>query len=464
MKLLKQIQYAELADAERAIAEKIHRQFLEGAKLQSVLSRPDNFFNEVSLEGASDTFNKLQLNLQTKLEDIISIQNKKVDLQTAKKLLDNGSILIEWNSLADIVISPKTKSNIAEQITAKIYSLEDTVNKICYEYQKILTSIGTTAGNMGLMMNADLYKAYSNQFISGIGIYLVMQKQLLLKSISKITLNQIKDLMAPSMIRKIFIDWDNTPGNPPQSFMNDNNKAGYIGHNVGTKGPIKKIIVDNIVKMFDDSAQATAIATTKEEFRKQLESGIEKVPKFYDGRPELVYNDPSIQALNPIYAKMIKDADERVEVATPKYSPQELIDMGQKNQYNPFAVSAMMQLGQETNARLGDIETVFDDYYAKYSAPGNGILEAEILTDSNAMRDIIIDEYNKFGKKSALEVADKRQELEDNQLAPLFVANPRSTIQKRARFKASIKRGKVLAQNYINNNYNYKIDEIMGRL
>ena len=198
MKTLRAMQNAEMANTEKMITDKIHNQFLVQAQLRNGEAKQDNFFNEVNTEDANNTFDKLATNLTVKLQDIKGIADKQQpDIQSGKKLLDNGAILTEWNTLAKIIISPKTKSEVAETLKNKLYSLEDVINKICYDYTvfiKKFTGIGKSA-TFGLQ--------HINQLISGLGIFLVIQKQLLSKSLSEITFNQIKDFMSFDTVRKI---------------------------------------------------------------------------------------------------------------------------------------------------------------------------------------------------------------------------------------------------------------------
>jgi hypothetical protein len=179
------------------ITDKIHNQFLSQAQVWSGTAKQDNFFNEVNTEDANNTFDKLAMNLTVKLQDIKGIADKPTpDIQSGKKVLDNGAILTEWNTLAKIIISPKTKSEVAETLKNKLYSLEDVINKICYDYTVFIKQFTDTKPKTFALQHI-------NQLISSLGIFLVMQKQLLSKTLSEITYNQIKDFMSFDTVRKI---------------------------------------------------------------------------------------------------------------------------------------------------------------------------------------------------------------------------------------------------------------------
>ena len=459
MQLIRQVQNSELLDAEKEITEKIHRQFLNKAKLEGFLTKPDNFYNDVSLEGATDTFEKLNMNLQTKLEDIIGISNKKIDLQTGKRLLDNGAILTEWNSLTSLVISPKTKGDIVDQISAKLYALDDVINKICYEYKGIITNTN------GLLSNRDLYKAYCNQIISGLGIYIVMQSQINLKSLSPITLNKIREVLTFDFIRTQIYGTANG-WNANFEILNAS-PVGYVGLDNGGGAGIpkfqadRKIIVDTIINMFSDTVRETSIGLTKKKFLEKLANQKEPSPMDYTGLPNLVYNDPSLAVLNPIYAKAIRDAEESKEDNTIKYTPTELIEMGQKANYAPNFIIAMMQIESDTRTHIADITNVFNGYEAKYAVGAGAILDHIIIEDTRQILDIVMQEYNIFGLHSSAEVADKIASLKAGDFRAWYVANPRGTNAKKTAFYNAIVKAKTITLNYINANYNYKIERII---
>ena len=274
MKLLRATQNAELLSAEKAITERIHRQFLEGAKLQDVLKRPDTFFTEVNIENATDSVEKLSIKLNDKLTLLVSIYEfarkgevkRSVITPQLKTLMDTGSIITDWNSLIDIIKSPKTQRNVSELLTGKIYALQDVINKIVVNYINILCA--------ALIFESRTYRIHCVQLISNFGIYYVMQDQVLKTNLAKLTISEIQTFMTFDKIREMYSN--NTIISWSSNFSRtDTNNVGYIGVIAPTSGVdpnldsdevdaldpysiesveyCKKDVINKYVNMFDNS-------------------------------------------------------------------------------------------------------------------------------------------------------------------------------------------------------------------
>lgn len=467
MKTLRAMQNAEMANTEKMITDKIHNQLLSQAQMWSGVSKQDNFFNEVNTEDANNTFDKLATNLTVKLQDIKGIADKQTpDIQSGKKILDNGAILTEWNTLAKIIISPKTKSDVAETLKNKMFSLEDVINKICYDYTVFIKKFRDLVPKTFALQHI-------NQLVSGLGIFLVMQKQLLSKTLSEITYNQIKDFMSFDTVRKILSD-GSVGKDWSESFIpNPLADLGWDASNVGGR----KQLVKKIMSMYAPSTKEKAsIATTKRGFREQLtKEERERTPlPIAPGDANLVFNDASLSVLNPIYASAIELAS-RIPPAQEeiRYTPKELVQMSVRDRWNPTAMPQLLKLSEDENTRAVDVAAKYAAYIAKYAVANDD--NATLFTDRDAIIRDILNKYNELLKYTPTEVQAKRDELIAGRLKAMFNdagenvgIGPRDgttqlkRVAKRRLFLKAIEDAQKIETNYMNQNYNDKIERIIN--
>ena len=467
MKTLRAMQNAEMANTEKMITDKIHNQFLVQAQLRNGEAKQDNFFNEVNTEDANNTFDKLATNLNIKLQDIKGIANKDTpDIQSGKKLLDNGAILTEWNTLAKIIISPKTKSEVAETLKNKLYSLEDVINKICYDYTAFIKNF--TDGKPKTFALQHI-----NQLISGLGIFLIMQKQLLSKSLSEITYNQIKAFLSFDTVKKILageiVAGVNVDGIAP-SWSGNFARAAGTGTGWRGTGPRKRL-VNTIISMYDPGAEEkTSIETTKGKFRAQLtKEERERTPlPIPSGEANLVFNDESLAVLNPIYASAIELAS-RIPPAQEeiRYTPKELVQMSVRDRWNPTAMPQLLKLAEDENTRAVDVAAKYAGYIAKYNVANDD--NSTLITDRTAILQDILNKYNELLKYTPAEVQAKSDDLTAGRLAQMFdPTGPRSApttfarALKRRRFLKAIEDAQKIETNFMNQNYNDRSQRIIN--
>jgi hypothetical protein len=449
-----------MANTEKMITDKIHNQFLSQAQVWSGTAKQDNFFNEVNTEDANNTFDKLAMNLTVKLQDIKGIADKPTpDIQSGKKVLDNGAILTEWNTLAKIIISPKTKSEVAETLKNKLYSLEDVINKICYDYTVFIKQFTDTKPKTFALQHI-------NQLISSLGIFLVMQKQLLSKTLSEITYNQIKDFMSFDTVRKILSNA--TVGTSwIASFARDS--AEIIGWRpTNTDDRLK--LVEKIISMYAPTiTEKASIATTKRRFTRQLrKEERERTPlPIPSGDANLVFNDSSLDVLNPIYASAIELAS-RIPPAQEevRYTPKELVQMSVRDRWNPHAMPQLLKLSEDENTKAVDVAAKYAGYIAKYDVANND--NSTLIADRTAIMQDILNKYNELLKYTPAEVQAKRENLANGLLLSLYGANPRTARvpevqrERRIRFLKALENAQKLETNFMNQNYNDRVERIIN--